>query len=100
MCMYDSLGDEGKADVSVESCAYLCYNIYVTLSIVVYSIACKYPKILMLQIKYYLARSYHINLTSQKLRKRRDSQNINNNAINLQTLAHAGSLEFDSIHVG
>ena len=87
-------------DMSVESCAYLCYNIYVTFSVVEYSIAHKYPRILMLQVKYYVARSYHIGLTSQKLRKIRDSRNINHNAINLQALAHAGSLEFDSIHIG
>ena len=93
-------GKRAKVDVLVESCAYLCYNIYVTLSIVVYSIAHKYPRILMLQVNYYAARRYHISLTSQKLRKRRDSRNINDNAINLQALVHAGSLEFDSIHVG
>ena len=61
---------KGKADVSAESCAYRCYNIYVTLSIVMYSIARKYPRILVLQVKYYMARGYHISLTSQKLRKR------------------------------
>ena len=73
----------GKADVSAESCGYRWYNIYVTLSTVMYSIARKYPRILMLQAKYFMARSYHIGLTSQKLRKRRDSWNINDNAIKL-----------------
>ena len=86
--------------MSAESCAYQFYNIYVTLSIVMYSIVCKYPRILMLQVKYYMARSYHISLTSQKLRKRRDSRNINDNTVKLQALAHAGSLQFDSMHVG
>ena len=93
-------GTRGKADVLVESCAYQYYNIYVTLSIVMYSIAHKYPRILMLQVKHYVVRSYHVGLTSQKLRKRRHSQNINHIAINLKALARAGSLKFDSIHVG
>ena len=48
-------GMREKTDVSVESCAYLCYYVYVTLSIVMYSIAYKYPRILMLQVKYYMA---------------------------------------------
>ena len=70
--------------MSVESYAYLCYNIkfYVTLSILMYSIAHKYPRILMLQVNYYMARSYYIGFTSQKLRKR------------------LRSLDFDSSHVG
>ena len=79
---------------------HIFYNTYVTLSLVMYSIACKYPGISTLQVRYYAARSYHIGLTSQKLRKRWDSWNVNNNATNLLALAHVGSLEFDSIHVG
>ena len=59
------------------------YNICVMHSMVMYSIARKYPRMLVLQVKYYMARSYHIGLTSQKLSERRDSRNINNNAIKL-----------------
>ena len=103
VCM-TSEGMRGKADVSVESCAYLCYNIYVTLSIVIYSIAYKYPRILMLQVKYVLRGKklpYWPCISEAKEKTRYTcSWNINHNAINLQALAHARNLEFDSIHVG
>ena len=37
-----------SADISVKPQAHSCYNIYVALSIVVYSAACDYPGITML----------------------------------------------------
>ena len=44
-----------SVDISVMPPACLCYNIFVTLCIIVYSIACNYPGITMLQviIRYY-----------------------------------------------
>ena len=92
----------GKGDVLVESCAYLCYNTQHLCNTFNSRVqhAYKYPRILTLQVEYHVARSYHIGLTSQKLRKRKESWNINHNAINLQALGHARSLEFDSICVG
>ena len=41
------------ADISVKLRTCPCYNIYVTLSIAVYSIAHNYPGITALQVKYY-----------------------------------------------
>ena len=61
-----------STDISVKHRARPCYNIYVTLSIVVYSAAHNYPGITTLQVRYYTVRGYHIGLAFQKLRKRRD----------------------------
>ena len=40
---------------------YIHYNIYVTLSIVVYSDARNYPGMTTLQVRYYIVRSYLAN---------------------------------------
>ena len=53
-----------------------CYNIYVTLSMVVYSAAHNYLGITTLQVRYYAVRGYHMGLASQKLRKRRDGKKL------------------------
>ena len=61
-----------SVDISVKSQARPCYNIYVTLSIVVYSIDRNYPGTTTLKVRYYVVKCYHTSLTSQKLRKRRN----------------------------
>ena len=63
-----------STDISVKLQARPCYNIYVTLSIVVYSINGNYPGITTLKVRYYVVKYYYTNLTSQKLRKRRNGQ--------------------------
>ena len=68
--------------VLVESQIHPCYNIYVTLSIVVYSIAHKHSGIATSQVRNCVARSRYIVLTSQKLRKRWEGQNTSDNVIN------------------
>ena len=67
--------------VLVESQTHPCY-IYVTLSIVMYSIAHKHSGIAMSQVRDCVARSHHIGLTSQKLRKRWEGQNTSDNVVN------------------
>ena len=57
-------------DMAVKLQGHLCYNIYVTLSVVVYSIASNYLGITMLHVRYYMVRYYHIGLMAQKLKKR------------------------------
>ena len=64
-----------SADISVKPRARLCYNIYVTFSVVVYSDARNYPGVTTLSVRYYAVRGYHIGLTSQKLRRRRVARN-------------------------
>ena len=89
------------AYISVKPQAHPCYNIYITLSIVMYGIACIYPSIPTLKVRYYTVIPYLIDLMSQKLRKRwLDDWKHKQYAINLQNLVHAGRLGFDSIHVG
>ena len=61
-----------SVDISVKPQARPCYNIYVTLSVVVYSFAHIYGGIIALQVMYYTVRRYHISLTFQKVKKRRD----------------------------
>ena len=59
-----------RVDLSVKPQAHPCYNIHVTLSIVVYSTALNCPGITTLQVRYYVIRYYYIGLMSQKVRKR------------------------------
>ena len=60
-----------SADISVKPQARLCYNIYVTLSIVVYSIDRNYPGITTLKVRYYvcgkmLPHQLHISEAEEK----------------------------------
>ena len=74
-----------SVDISVKPPAHPCYNIYVTLSIVMYSIIRNHPGITMLQVMDYAVKRFHNDLMSQKLRKRQwMTKSTNNNAISLQ----------------
>ena len=55
--------------IPVKLLTCLCYNVYITLSVIVYSIAHNYPRITMLQVGHHTVRCYHIGLMSQKLAK-------------------------------
>ena len=58
----------GSVDISVKPQACPCYNIYVTLSIVVCCIAHSWRSITTWQVKYYVViRCHHISITFQKL---------------------------------
>ena len=64
-----------NADISVKPWAHPCYHIYVTLSIVVYRIACNYvyPGIIILQLRYVLHSKtlpywHHVSETEGKTR--------------------------------
>ena len=67
--------------VAIKPQAHLCYNVYVTLSIVVYNIAHNYWGMTTLQLRYYTVRCYHISLTFQKLGRDTMAENASNGAI-------------------
>ena len=52
-----------STDISVKPQVHLCYNIYVTPSIVVYSIVHNYPGIMTLQVRYYVVRRADISVS-------------------------------------
>ena len=61
-----------SADRSVKPPACSCYKFYETLSMIVCGIVHNYPDIIILNVRYYAIRRYHIGFMFQKLRKRCD----------------------------
>ena len=70
-----------SADISVKPQVDLCYNIYVTPSIVVYS---NYPGITTLQVRYYVVRRANISVSCFKSQgKGMITKNASDNPISL-----------------
>ena len=90
-----------SADISVKLWARSCYNIYVIFSIVLYSIACNYPSITTLQVRYYVVRRYpyHPHGSEQAEEKTIWLKMQAIMLLGLQALAHIERLEFASIHI-